>query len=124
MKSLKIIIFSFILVLLLSQNVFAIGEIFSTADDFKATSQNYVNITMDTTQLQDTSGKIFNVLLATATGVAVVVGAIMAVKFMTAGVDRKVEVKESLFPYLVSCIVVFGSLGIWKLVVLLLNNLS
>ena len=43
---------------------------------------------------------------------------------MTAGIDQKVEVKESLFPYIVSCIVVFGSMGIWKLAVTIMNNVE
>lgn len=123
MKFLKIYIVSFITILLLSQNIFAIGDVFSTADDFKATSQNYTNITMDTTQIKDSSGKIYNMLLAVATGVAVIAGAILAIKFMTAGIDKRVEVKESLFPYLVSCVVVFGSMGIWKLVVTMLSDI-
>ena len=122
MKILKISLIVIFITVLLSQNVFAIGKIFNTAESFEAASKNYTNYTMDTDKLQKGSGEIYNILLAIATGVAVIVGAIMAVKFMTAGVDKRVEVKESLFPYLISCIVVFGSMGIWKLVVTILSD--
>ena len=54
--------------------------------------------------------------------IAIITGAILGIRYITAGIDNKVEVKETLFPYLVSCIVVFGSLGIWKLVIEILKN--
>ena len=62
-------------------------------------------------------------LLAVAFGIAVIVGAILAVQFMTAGINKKVEVKEALFPYLISCGVVFSAMGIWKLVVTIMSDM-
>ena len=123
MKILKIGIISFFIVLLLSQNVFALGEIFSTADDWLDTGSNHTNTTMDTTNLRNISGDIYNIFLAAATGVAVIVGAILGIQFMTAGIEKKVEVKQALFPYLVSCVIVFGSIGIWKLIVTILSDI-
>ena len=41
---------------------------------------------------------------------------------MTAGIDKKVEVKQALFPYFISCIVLFGAFGIWKLVITIMNE--
>ena len=55
--------------------------------------------------------------------VAVLVGAILGIQFMTAGIDKKVEVKQALFPYIVSCVVMFGAFGIWKLMVMILNGI-
>ena len=43
---------------------------------------------------------------------------------MTAGIEQKVQVKEALFPYLISCIVVFGSLGIWKITVNIMKQIE
>ena len=122
MKILKICIISFFIILLLSQNIFALGEIREIAKDWEQTGSEHVNQTMNTSKLQDVSGKLYNIFLIVATGIAVIVGAILGIQFMTAGVNKKVEVKESLFPYLISCIIVFGSLGIWKLVVTILKN--
>ena len=123
MKILKIGIISFFIVLLLSQNVFALGEIFLTADDWLDTGSNHTNTTMDTENLRKISGDLYNIFLAAATGVAVIVGAILGIQFMTAGIEKKVEVKQALFPYLVSCVIVFGSMGIWKLIVTILSDI-
>ena len=60
-------------------------------------------------------------ILATAT--AIIIGGILGIQFMTAGIDKKVQVKESLYPYIISCVIVFGSLGIWRLVILLTSQL-
>lgn len=123
MKILKISLISIFIILLLSQNIFALGEVFSTADDWLNTGSKHTNTTMDTENLRDRAGEIYNIFLAVAVGVAVIVGAILGVQFMTAGIDKKVEVKQSLFPYIVSCVVVFGSMGIWKLVVTIISDI-
>lgn len=122
MKLIKILTVSFCIIILLSQNIFALGDIFSTAESWENTGKQYTNITMDTTELKKTSDSLYNILLAVATGVAVIVGAILGLQYMTAGINKKVEVKESLFPYLISCIVVFGSFGIWKLIVIIMSS--
>lgn len=79
--------------------------------------------TIDTDKINQMSNDLYNLLLAVATVVAIIVGAILGIQFMTAGIDKKVEVKQALFPYLISCIVVFGSLGIWKLVVTIMKQI-
>lgn len=122
MKILRVFIIFCIAIFILSQSVFALSEIINTSKDWTKTGKEHTNTTMDTANLQEKSGDIYNMFLAVATGVAVVVGAMLGLQYMTAGVDKKVEVKESLFPYIVSCIVVFGSLGIWKLVVTILKD--
>ena len=122
MKLIKILAISFCIILMLSQSIFALGDIFSMAESWETTGKAHTDTTMDTNDLNDISSQLYNLLLAVATGVAIIVGAILGVQFMTAGIDKKVEVKQALFPYFVSCIVVFGSLGIWKLVVTIMSN--
>ena len=124
MKLIKILTISFCIIIILSQNVFALGNILSKGENFAETGLAHTTETMDTDDLKEKLDDIYNMLLAMATVVAVIVGAILGVKFMTAGVEKKVEVKESLFPYLISCIVVFGSLGIWKLMVTIMNQVK
>ena len=99
-----------------------ITDISETASSFIQTGIDNANTTIDTENLKNKSGDIYNLFLAVATAIAVIVGAMLGLKYMTAGIDKKVEVKESLFPYIISCIVVFGSLGIWKLVVTILKD--
>lgn len=124
MKIIRTTLIIIFIIILLSQNVFALGDIFSTAEDWETTGKAHTNTTMDPKNLNNISGQLYNILLAVATGVAVIVGAILGVQYMTAGIDKKVEVKESLVPYLISCTVVFGSLGIWKLVVTILGDIT
>ncbi len=41
---------------------------------------------------------------------------------MAGSVEQKAKVKDSLVPYIVGCIVIFGAFGIWKLVLTLLES--
>lgn len=124
MKIIKILSICFCIIIMLSQNILAseLSEIFNNGKDFISTGQEHTNTTMNTEKVKTLSNRIYNVLLIIATVVAVIVGAILGIQFMTAGISQKVEVKKSLFPYFISCIVVFGSLGIWKLVVTILKS--
>lgn len=124
MKLLKILMISFCIIII-SQNVFAIGEILDMEQSWEDIGKQYAESgkTMDTKALIETSNNLYGILLTAATVIAVIIGAILGIKFMAAGIDEKVQVKQSLFPYLISCIVVFGSFGIWKLVVTIMSEL-
>lgn len=117
MKIFKILTISFCIIFLLTSNAFAIGDTKKQGDDFMDIGKANVGSTMDTDNLKDASSKVYNLLLAVATGTAVIVGAILGIKYMTAGINEKTDVKASLLPYMISCIIVFGSLGIWRLTV-------
>lgn len=72
---------------------------------------------LDTESLKESSQFFFNLLLAFGMVAAVIVGMIIGIKFITSTVEEKAKIKEMLVPYLVSCIVIFGAFGIWKLAV-------
>lgn len=122
-RIIKTTILIIIIMLMLSSNIFAIDKIFSQADDFISTGENNAGTTINTTELKKTSNNLYNMLFGIGVAAAVIIGAILGIQFMTAGVDKKVEVKQALIPYVVSCIVIFGSFGIWKLVVTILNGI-
>ena len=124
MKIIKILTISFCIIIILSQNIFALGDILSTGEDWLTTGENKAGIGMNTATIQKGSNEIFNLLLGIATIVAIIVGAILGIKYMISGLDEKAQVKESLFPYLISCIVVFGSIGIWKIVVVIISEVQ
>lgn len=124
MKLIKILTISFCIIIILSQNTFALSDILTTGDDWTDTGKDHAGIGISTSQLRNGASDLYNILLAIATVVAIIVGAILGLQYMTAGIDKKVEVKESLFPYFISCIVVFGSLGIWKLVVTIMSQIK
>lgn len=124
MKLVKIFAISFCIIIILSQNIFALDDIISTGEKWVETGKEHAGIGLSSEKLKDASNSLYNALLAIATIVAVLVGAILGIQYMSAGVEKKVEVKESLFPYFISCIVIFGSLGIWKLVVTILGEIK
>ena len=98
----------------------SLDEIMEGADGFIEAGQNKTAI--DDDQLQSTSNMVFNTLLAIAIVIAVIVGMIIGIQFMVAGVEEKAKIKEALLPYVISCVVVFGAFGIWKLVVNILSK--
>lgn len=118
-----IVILSFIL---LSSEVFSLTEIFTQGEDF-ITDGKWVaedeGKTINTDVLESSSSEIFNIFLGIGTIVAIIVGAVLGIQFMTAGIDRKVEVKQALFPYLISCLVMFSAFGIWKLVITIIDEI-
>lgn len=124
MRIIKIFIIGLCIIITLSTKVFAIGEILNVGESWEITGLSNANTTLNTENLNDISSQLYNIFLVSAIVVALIVGAFLGIKYMSAGVSEKVQVKESLFPYIVSCIVVFGSLGIWKLGVTILSQIS
>jgi len=99
----------------------ALGDIFSSGSKFLKEGKN-IDETINTQALKETSDTIYNTLLAIAIMVAVVVAMVLGIQFMVASADEKAKVKEALMPFVVGCIVVFGSFTIWKVVVKMGNN--
>ena len=56
--------------------------------------------------------------------VAVIIGAIIGVQFITGSIEGKAKIKEALVPYIIGCIVVFGAFFIWKTLVNIGNDLE
>ena len=123
-RTFKTIFIAIFILFILSSKTLGVSEIFTQADEWISTGQAHTNTTMDTRYLKNASDTIYNVFLGIGVAVAVIVGAILGIQFMTAGVDKQVEVKQALVPYVVSCIVIFGAFGIWKLMVTILGGLN
>ena len=75
------------------------------------------------TEIQTYHMQIYRILFVAAIVAAVIIGAILGIKFMTESVEGQAKVKEMLIPYVAGCIVAFGSFGIWKLVVTVLSSI-
>ncbi len=73
--------------------------------------------------LQKLSNMIYNILLVLGIIIAIILGAILGIKFMTEGVEGQIEVKKALIPYVIGCVVVFGAFTIWKIVVNMLQSM-
>lgn len=100
------------------------GEVITEADGFIDTGASGAAGLIPEQNLKDLSDTVYNILLVVAIVVAVLLGAILGLKFITEGVEGKAEVMKSLIPYVVGCVVVFGSFTIWKIVVTVLQGIN
>ena len=53
--------------------------------------------------------------------IAVIVGIILGIKYMMASSEDKAQIKETLIPYVVSCVIMFGAFTIWKIVITIIQ---
>jgi len=106
------------LILLIPTNQsYALSELISGAQSFITTGEGLQNNALDQSSVIDMSNKILSVLIPFGSVAAVLVGAYLGIKFMAGSAEDKANVKEILIPYVVGCIIVFGGFTIWKLVV-------
>lgn len=77
---------------------------------------------LSTESLNILSDSIYNILFVIGMFAAIIVGVILGIKFVTSGIEGKVEVKKTLIPYIIGCVVVFGSFTIWKIVIIMLQG--
>ncbi len=121
-KLILVLLMTFCIFSLMIPKTYALGDIISSADKFieDGKGQTGVGITDKTTQSM--SSIIYNVLFILGIVIAVVWGLIIAIKFITGSVEEKAEVKKTLVPYIVGCIVLFGAFTIWKIVVTILQS--
>lgn len=97
-----------------------IDEVISGADNFISSADTNGTIAQDSAQRA--IDLIYNILLAIGLVVAVACGVVLGIQFMTSSAEGQAEVKEKLTVYVVGCVVIFGAFGIWKLVMVLLQN--
>lgn len=99
-----------------------LGGLIANPDIF-ISKGNKQDTIMNKENVRAVSDSIYNILLIIATVLAVGIISILGIKYMIGSAEGKAEVKDSLIPFIVGCIVVFGSFTIWKVVILMTNNL-
>lgn len=102
-------------------NVKACDNIIENADSFVKSGKSSTD-TLNETELKKGSGLLYNVLLTVGIAAAVITGAILGIQFMTGSIEQKAKVKDSLIPFVVGCVIIFGAFGIWKLVITIMNK--
>ena len=111
-----------IILLICSTNIVqatSISNIIKGADEFIKNGSSETSI--DSDNLKKMSDIIYNVLLIIGIVIAVIAGAILGIQFITGSVEQKAKVKDSLIPFVVGCVIIFGAFGIWKLVITILR---
>lgn len=97
-----------------------LSDMISDADSFlQAGNENKIS----QKDLQSLSKSLYNILLQIGVGLSVIIGLVLGIKFMLAGVEEKAEVKKMMWVYVVGCVVTFGAFGIWKIVVSILQQI-
>lgn len=99
-----------------------IDDMMGDADKFISRAQNGIG-QVDETNLQHFSSTFYNIFLTAGIAIAVISGMVIGMKYMMASVEEKADIKTMLIPYVVGCFVVFGSFGIWKLVIEIMQNM-
>lgn len=98
-----------------SSSTISVDSIMDEADDFIKDGEASSDI--DETQLGETSDFLYNLLLGIGIIAAVGVGVVLGIKYMVGSLEEKADLKQALLGYAISCLVIFGAFGIWKLAV-------
>ena len=124
-KIIKIVLI--LLLISITSVIFSINQ--SSAESFLSQADEFLDkgeqsqgiVTIDGAKVQEASNTMTSILLTIGTVVAVIVGAFLAIKIMFSSADGKAQYKQALWAYVISCIVLFGSFGIWKLAIQIFN---
>lgn len=98
----------------------SIGDIVSQGDSFVSEGK----ILIDQEKLNESQSQIFNILLAIGVVLTVVVGGYLGIKFMMASAEDKAKIKETMIPYVLGCVVIYGAFGIWKIIITVLDQIA
>lgn len=99
----------------------SISNILGGADNFVNQGKTDADNTLDMEALNNASDLVYNTLLILGTCLAVIIAVVLGIQFITGSVEQKVKVKESLIPFVIGCVVIFGAFGIWRLVIVILR---
>lgn len=121
-RVLKIFLLVLILTCICNYSFAVADKIIKQGTDFISTGQSNAGSTMDPAKIQEASKNILGVLFPLAVAVTIIVGAFLGIKIMMSNIEDKSDAKKSLIPYAISCAVVYGALGIWRLTISIMSN--
>ncbi len=104
-----------------NKGITSFSDWFKQATDFLKIGSAGAQITTD--EAIESFIPIGRVLVGIATIVLVAVGGIMGVKYMMAGANDKAQMKEKLIYYVIAVVLVYGAVGIFSIVVNVMNNI-
>lgn len=130
MKKNTILIVTLIITLLIGINLanysyasgHTAGEIVREAGGFISKGANGSEL-ISTDNLKKMSDTIYNILLVVGIILAIIIGLVLGMKFITEGAEGKAEVQKALIAYVIGCVVIFGAFAIWKFVVTVLKGM-
>ena len=101
-------------------------EIFEKGDSFLGAGKGIASGDEAATDLETMGimNDLYNVVFPLGVVTTVIVGVVLGIKFMASSAEDKAKVKESMVPYVVGCVVIYGAFGIWKICIQILSALS
>lgn len=113
----KIIFILVLLIILVNINTQtkAWSEVVQSGKDFISAGEGSDSGKIQEGELKDLSGYLYNILLAGGVIIAVIVATVLGIQFMVGGAEGQAKVKETLVPFIIGCVVVFGGFAIWKI---------
>lgn len=117
----RILVLFILSMMLVMQTTYAVDDIIEAGGSFINRGEEQQQAIQDS-QIKTVSDQIYNILLAIGTVIAVIIGAILGIQFMVGSMDDKAKVKESLIPFVIGCVIIFGAFGIWKLIATILQD--
>ena len=100
-----------------------IDDVFKDGKDFLSTEPNStITNSVDGSKIIGTSKDIYNILVTIGIIIASIIILVLGIQFMTGSIEQKAKVKEMLIPFIVGCIIVFGSLAIWRMVTTIVST--
>ena len=82
------------------------------------------NAVIDNDTLKSNIDNLYSLLFIIGIICIVLVGAVLGIKFIAGSVEEQAKIKETLLPYFAGSIVIMGAFGIWKVVIILLSELT
>lgn len=125
MKKVIVSIILFMTIVLSGQVSMAINgldDIINRGDNF--VNQGDPNNAILENNVKEVSDGIFAIVVVIGIVVAIVAAVIIGMQFVTASVEEKAQLKEKLIPLLVGAAIIFGAVGIWRLVVNILQGVN
>ena len=95
---------------------YAMGTMFKDAENFLKKGDTVESV-INETNLQNTSTTIYKAFMAVAIVTALIVGAVIGIKFIYESAEGQAKVKEAFVAYVAGCLIVFSAFGIWKFVI-------
>ena len=74
-------------------------------------------------EVKETISILYNSLLTLGVIITIAVGGVIGISFMIASAEDKAKIKESMVPYVVGSILIFGAFGIWKLFITIFSQM-
>ena len=96
----------------------SLSNIIESGDEFLSTGKGEADYKFFNSQkAKGIISNIYSIIFPLGVAITVIVGGVLGTKFMLASAEDKAKIKESLVPYVIGCIVIYGAIGIWTLTI-------